>query len=110
MRRGDVVAVVLPGAYGKPRPALVVQDDAFEALPSVTVLPITSDLRDLPTLRISIEPGPASGLRRRSQVQIDKIMTIPRSRLGPRIGELDASAMGTVGEALGRFLGLAWEE
>ena len=107
MTRGDVVAVVLPGAFGKPRPALVVQNDAFDALPSVTVLPITSEIRDLPPLRISIEPGPRSGLRRSSQVQIDKIMTVPRTKLGQRIGHLDESTMSSVDLALGRFLGIS---
>jgi mRNA interferase MazF len=102
--RGDIVAVVLPGAYGKPRPALLVQNDAFEALPSATVLPITSDIRDLPPLRISIEPGLQSGLRRSSQIQIDKIMTVPRSKLGRRIGRLDETTMRNVDQALGRFL------
>jgi mRNA interferase MazF len=106
VRRGEVVAVVLPGAYGKPRPALIVQDDAFEELPSVTVLPITSDLRDLPPLRISIPAGPESGLRRPSQLLIDKIMTVPRTKLGPRIGSLDGATMKSVELALGRFIGI----
>lgn len=106
MSRGDIVTVVLPGAYGKPRPGLVVQDDAFEPLPSVTLLPITSEIRDLPPLRITIRPGPLSGLRRPSQVQIDKIMTIPRVKLGSRIGALDQATLGKVDEALKRFLGL----
>jgi mRNA interferase MazF len=101
-----VVTVVLPGAYGKPRPALLVQDDAFEALPSVMLLPITSDIRDLPPLRILIEPGPDSGLKRRSQAQIDKVMTVPRAKVGRRVGALDADTMQKVDDALGRFLGL----
>lgn len=106
MKRGDIVTVVLPGAFGKPRPGLVVQDDAFEPLPSVTLLPITSDLQDLPPLRIGIRPGPGSGLRRSSQVQVDKIMTVPRSKVGTPIGTLDQATMSRVNEALTRFLGL----
>jgi hypothetical protein len=35
MRRGDLVVVSLPGDYGKPRPALVVQCDWFAEHPSV---------------------------------------------------------------------------
>lgn len=35
MKRGDVVTVVLPGAFGKPRPALVIQSDLFADHPSV---------------------------------------------------------------------------
>ena len=51
IRRGDLVTVALPGNYGKPRPALVIQSDLFEEHPSVTILPITSELKahtDLP--------------------------------------------------------------
>ncbi len=107
MSRADIVTVVLPGAYGKPRPAVLVQEDAFDALPSVTVLPITSELRDLPPLRITIPAGPESGLRIRSQVQIDKIMTIPKARIGKRIGSLAETTMNQVDVALSRFLGLA---
>ena len=106
MKRGDLATVVLPGAHGKPRPALIVQHDAFEALPSVTVLPLTSDVRDLPTLRVDVAPGPVSGVRIRSQVQIDKVMTIPRAKLGERIGSIDAKTLGEVDSALARFLGL----
>lgn len=106
MSRGDVVTVVLPGAYGKPRPALTVQDDAFSALPSVTLLPITSEIRDLPSLRITVEPGHEVGLRRRSQVQIDKAMTVARAKLGRRVGTLDRETLERVDQALGRFLGL----
>jgi mRNA interferase MazF len=106
MSRADIVSVVLPGAYGKPRPAVLVQDDSFAALPSVTVLPITSELRDLPPLRITIPPGPESGLRIRSQIQIDKVITIPKSRIGERIGTVNDPTMEHVNVALKRFLGL----
>ncbi|MGH7577918.1 MAG: type II toxin-antitoxin system PemK/MazF family toxin [Longimicrobiales bacterium] len=106
MRRGEIVTAVFPGAYGKPRPALLIQADVFEALPSATLLPITSDLRDLPPIRIDIEPGPESGLRRSSQIMVDKVQTIPRARLGNRLGSLSEEAVRRVDEALGRFLGL----
>ena len=56
MKRGDLVTVSLPGSYGKPRPALIIQSDLFDEHPSVTVLPITSELRDAPLFRITIEP------------------------------------------------------
>jgi mRNA interferase MazF len=106
MKRGDVVTAVLPRAYGKPRPALLIQDDAFEALPSATVLPITSELRDLPLLRIEVEPGPESGLKRPSQVMVDKAQTVPRTKLGRPVGALNAATLESVEEALARFLGL----
>lgn len=108
MKRGDLVVVVLPGRYGKPRPALVVQHDAFEALASVTLLPLTSDLRGLPLVRVSVDPGEETGLRVASEVQIDKVMTVPREKIGPRLGALDEGTMQRVDEALVRFLGLGW--
>ncbi len=107
VRRGDIVIAASPGAYGKPRPVLVVQDDAFTALPSVTVLPLTSDLQNAPLVRITVEPESRNGLQRISQVMIDKAVTLPRSKIGRRIGQIDAAGMRVVDTALGRFLGLA---
>lgn len=109
MKRGDVVIVVLPGAYGKPRPGLVVQHDAFDALASVAVLPLTSDVRDLPLVRIRVAPGPEVGLRVPSDIQVDEIMTVPRDKIGRTLGSLDEDAMRRVDEALARFLGLGWQ-
>jgi mRNA interferase MazF len=108
VKGGDVVAVVLPARYGKPRPGLVVQDDAFAPLPSVTVLPLTSDLHGLSLLRIPAAAGPGTGLRVPSEVQVDKVLTVPRDRIGSRLGGLDEYAMQRVDEALRRFLGLGW--
>ena len=106
VKRGDIVTVILPGSYGKPRPAVVVQADVFEALPSLTVLPLTSDLQDAPPLRIDVPAGPESGIRQPSQIMIDKIMTVPRTRLGARIGGLPAESMRVLEDALARFLSL----
>lgn len=105
MRRGDIVTVALPGDYGKPRPALVIQSDLFPEHPSVTVLPITSHLVDAPLLRIGI--GPESGLERASQIQIDKPYTPRRERIGSVIGRADEATLRAVNRALAVFLGLA---
>jgi len=86
----------------------VVQHDAFEGLPSVTLLPLTSDLRGLPLVRVPVEPGEETGLRVPSEVQVDKAMSVPREKIGPRVGALDEGTMQRVDEALGRFLGLGW--
>jgi mRNA interferase MazF len=104
--RGDLVTVVVPGGYGKPRPALIVQSDAFGEIPSLTVLPLTSDLQPTPLLRITVEPSPANGLERASQIMIDKAVTVPRAKIGRHIGRLDAALMPEVGSALAAFLGL----
>ena len=83
MKRGDLVTVVTSGDYGKPRPALVVQANAYAEHPSITVLPLTSEMHDLPLLRITVEPGEGTGLRRQSQVMVDKATTIPRQGREP---------------------------
>jgi mRNA interferase MazF len=107
VRRGDVVMIVLPGAYGKPRPALVVQSDLFDALASVTVMPVTSELRAAPLLRISIEPTTDSGLPKKSQVMVDKAQTVPRDKVGTTIGRLHPDTLVAVDRALAVFLGIA---
>lgn len=107
MRRGDVVTIVLPGAYGKPRPALIIQSDLFEALGSVTVLPVTSELRATPLLRIPIDPSADNGLRKRSQVMVDKAQTVPRDKVGATIGRLHGDSLVAVDRALAVFLGIA---
>ena len=107
VRRGDVVTIVLPGAYGKPRPALVVQSDMFDTLASVTVLPVTSELRAAPLLRISIEPNTDNGLRKKSQVMVDKAQAVPREKIGTTIGRLHEDALVAVDRALAVFFGIA---
>jgi mRNA interferase MazF len=104
--RGDLVAIALQSDYGKPRPALVVRADAFQALASATVPPLTSDLHDWPLFRITIRPSRSNGLRQASQVAVDKTATVPRAKIGQRIGRADAAAMRAVDAALAGFLGL----
>jgi mRNA interferase MazF len=106
MRRGDLVIVALPGDYGKPRQALVVQSDAFSEMESVTVLPLTSELRRAPLVRITVEPLPSNGLERRSQIMVDKAATVASPKVRMRIGRVDPAVMSATDEALGRFLGL----
>jgi mRNA interferase MazF len=107
VRRGDIVTIVLPGAYGKPRPALVVQSDLFDTLASVTVLPVTSELRAAPLLRISIEPNADNGLRKNSQVMVDKAQTVPRDKVGTTIGRLHEDTLVAVDRALAVLFGIA---
>ena len=107
VRRGDLVTIASPGDDGKPRPALVVQDDAFRALESVTVLRLTSEIHPWPLFRVTVEPSESNGLRKPSQVMIDKAVTVPSRRIGQRIGRLDDATLQRVDTALARFLGLA---
>jgi len=107
VRRGDVVTVVLSGAYGKPRPALVVQSDLFEQHPSVTILPITSELRDTPLFRITVTSTPRNGLLKPSQIMVDKAQTVPANKIGKTIGRIDDETIVSVNRALALFLGFA---
>jgi mRNA interferase MazF len=104
--RGDLVIVVIPGEYGKPRPALIVQSDAFSGINSITVLPLTSDLHPAPLVRITVEPSPENGLERRSQIMIDKVVTLPRRKVGARIGHLEEDTIRSADIALAGFLSL----
>ncbi len=99
------MTVVTSGDYGKPRPALIVQSDAYAEHPSITVLPLTSELHDMPLLRVTVEPGEDTGLRLRSQVMVDKATTIARVKAGSRIGRLDEATLVNVSRALATFLG-----
>jgi mRNA interferase MazF len=106
--RGDLVTVALPGDYGKPRPAVVVQADLFnETHASVTVAPVTSTLVNAPLFRLAVEPSPRNGLRALSQVMIDKLTTIRRERIGATIGELEPETLTRVNRALALWLGIA---
>jgi mRNA interferase MazF len=105
-KRGELVTIAMGGDYGKPRPALVIQSDAFLDLPSVTVLRITSELHEWPLLRVTVAPNAANGLRKTSQIMIDKAATVPRAKLGPSIGRVEADTLRSVDLALLAFLGL----
>ncbi len=107
MKRGDIVTVALPGAYGKPRPALVIQSDLFAEHPSVAILPVTSELRDTPLFRIVLHPGDETGLRKTSQVMVDKPHTVPRDKIRQVVGKLDEATMVSINRALALFLGFA---
>ena len=107
MRRGDLVTVAAQGDYGKPRPALVVQSDLFNDLSSVTLCLVTSTLLEAPLFRITVDPSPENGLQRISQVQVDKIVTVKRQRVGGVIGRLDDATMLKVSRSLAVFIGIA---
>jgi mRNA interferase MazF len=107
MRRGDLVTVALQGDLGKPRPALVIQSDLFDMHPSITVLPVTSELRDAPLFRIAVNPNELNGLSKPSQVMVDKPQSIAREKIGAVIGRLDDETLLAVNRALAVFLGFA---
>jgi mRNA interferase MazF len=107
VKRGDLVTIALPGTYGKPRPALVIQSDLFDEHPSITILPVTSELRETPLFRVLVEPDGGNGLQKRSQVMVDKAQTVPREKVGAAFGHLDETTMLAVTRAFAVFLGVA---
>ena len=106
LRRGDVVVVSLPGEYGKPRPAVIVQSNLIDQFDSVVVCPLTTSLAGPGPLRPDIEPSDTNGLRRESQVMVDKLTVARSSKLGSRIGTISAAEMEAVSEALRTLLDL----
>ncbi len=108
MRRGDVWIVAGGADYaGKPRPVVIVQGEAFHLIDSVTICPLTTDATDLPLFRLAIEPSNTNGLRAPSRIMIDKVSTVPKSKLGDRIGQLSDTDLLRVNRAMLVFLGLA---
>jgi len=107
MKRGDIVGVTHKDNYGsKPRPALIIQADRFDAHRSVTLIPITGELHDTPFLRIGIEPSPENGLTKSSQIMIDKVTTAPKGKISAVFGKIDDATLIQVNRSLGIFLGI----
>ncbi|MCP9886134.1 type II toxin-antitoxin system PemK/MazF family toxin [Synechococcus sp. ATX 2A4] len=108
MKRGEIWTMAGGSGYaGKPRPVLIVQDDAFAERESVTVCLITTDPADLPVFRIPVEPTEENALRAASHLMVDKVTTVQRSRLGHRIGQLADDDLLRLNRSLLVFLGLA---
>jgi mRNA interferase MazF len=108
MRRGEVWTVAGGKDYaGKPRPVVILQDDRFDATASITVCAFTTDPTEAPLFRLPIEPDPRNGLRTPCRLMVDKITTVPRSKIGSLIGRLDDEDVLRLNRAVLVFLGLA---
>ncbi len=107
MKRGDLVTISIPGDFGKPRTALMIQSDQFDQTGTLTVLLISGTLVDAPLIRPTIESSTGNGPRKTSQVMVDKAMSVKRDRIGTPIGQLDSAAMLAVTRSLALFLGIA---
>ncbi|WP_396594436.1 type II toxin-antitoxin system PemK/MazF family toxin [Brevundimonas sp. R86498] len=106
MERGQIVVAVFPREFGKPRPALVVQSAAFNYLDSLTLLPLTTDLRSGVSFRLDVLPTDGNGLKQRCQIMIDKPQTVYVDKIRNAIGSLDPRTLRRVDVALALFLGL----
>ena len=106
MKRGDLVTIAVQGAYGKPRPAVIIQSDLFSVHPSVTVLPVTGELRNAPLFRVPMSPTKKNGLTQPSEVMVDKAQSVPREKIGARIGRASEEDMLVISRSLAVFLGV----
>ena len=108
LKRGEIWTVAGAKDYaGKPRPAVILQDDRFDSTESVTICAFTTDPPDAPLFRLPIEPSESNGLRAVSRLMVDKITTVRRSKLGARVGRLADEDMVRVNRAVIVFLGIA---
>jgi len=108
VRRAEIWTVAAGSGYtGKPRPVVIIQDDRFEATDSVTVCALTTDPTEAPLIRLPVDPDDHNGLRETSSLMVDKITTVPRSKLGEHIGRLTDQDMVRLGRAIVVFFGLA---
>lgn len=111
MKRGEIWTVAGGAAYiGKPRPAVIVQDDRFDANDSIVVCPLTTDPTPAPIFRLAVQPSAQSGLRTACRIMVDKLTAVPRKRLGRLIGSLSSEEMRAVNRAIFIFLGLSETE
>jgi mRNA interferase MazF len=108
VKRGEVWTVAGgPDYAGKPRPAVVLQDDAFDVTASITICPFTTHALDAPLMRLPVEPSERNGLRTSSQLMVDKITTVAKRKLERRLGRLSDEDLVRVNRAVLVFLGLA---
>jgi len=108
MKRGEIWTIAGGKDYaGKPRPVAIVQDDRFDATESLTVCAFTSDPTDAPLFRLLVLPNERNGLRVPSRLMADKLTTVPKAKLGIRIGHLDDEDLMRLNRAIVVFLGLA---
>lgn len=108
MKRGEIWTAAGGGNYaGKPRPVVVVQDDRFDGTSSITICALTSDPTDAPLFRIAVDPSESNGLTTTSRLMVDKITTMPKHKLGARLGRLADDDLLRLNRAVMIFLGLA---
>jgi mRNA interferase MazF len=108
MRRGEIWTVAGGPAYaGKPRLAVIVQDDRFDANDSIVVCPLTTDPTSAPIFRLPIPSNTRTGLRAPCRLMVDKVTAVPRKRLGTLVGTLNPDELKGLNRAIFVFLGLS---
>ena len=103
MRRGEVWWAELPSTAGRRPVVLLSRDEAYSVRELVTVAPISTRVRRIPT---EVSLGRADGLPRRCVVNLDTVTTIPKRMLSERLVVLSAERRAAVDRALRFALGL----
>jgi mRNA interferase MazF len=108
VKRGEIWTVAGGKDYsGKPRPVVILQDDRFDRTDSLTICAFTTDPTEAPLFRLPIEPSGSNGLHSVSRLMVDKITTVPKSKIGARVGRLSDEDMIRLNRAVLVFLGIA---
>lgn len=107
MKRGEIWTVAGGSGYiGKPRPAVIVQNDLFDLMQSITICPFTREEEPSPLIRILVAPTDANGLDVPSYLMVDKLTTTSKAKLGRRVGALEGDDVVRMDRAISLFLGL----
>lgn len=108
MRRGEVWTVSGGADYAnKPRPAVILQEERFDVTDSITICVFTTEPREASIIRLKIDPTEGNGLKQASRLMVDKVSTVPRTKMGTLLGRLDAGDVNRLNQALVVFLGLS---
>ncbi|HEX8814920.1 MAG TPA: type II toxin-antitoxin system PemK/MazF family toxin [Terriglobales bacterium] len=108
MKRGEIWTVAGGGGYAnKPRPVAILQDHRFSHTRSITVCGFSSYSEEISLFRLLVRPTQANGLRVPCRLMVDKIVTVPKSKLGTRIGRLSDVDIQRLNRAMVVFLGIA---
>jgi mRNA interferase MazF len=108
VRRGELWTVSGGGDYGgKPRPVVILQDDRFDATASITICAFTTDPTPAPLFRLLVEPNERNGLKTSCRLMVDKITTVPKTKIGNKIGRLGDEDIVRLNRAVLVFLGFA---
>jgi mRNA interferase MazF len=103
MNRGDVCWYTFK-APDKKRPVLILtRESAISVLNSVTIAPITSTIRSIPTELLLTEQD---GVPHACAANFDNLQTVPKSNIGNRITRLTSRRMKEVAAAVSFALGL----
>ena len=86
---------------------MIVQDDAFDATKSITICAFSTDPTEAPLFRLRVEPNERNGLRSTCRLIVNEITTVPKAKIGARIGRLDDEDILRLNRAVLVFLGLA---